>query len=194
MLFCVQALHNPFVLLVLVGLVGFGVHTLRQWLKTEQGAAKRDQLLIRVPILGDLLRKIEVTRICESLATLYGAGLPLLQCIEVTAEACENTLGRQALLDIADDVRDGKPVWRGMKRSGFFTRSVVQMVNVGEESATLETMLGKIAQYNDLEVRTALEQFAAAIEPVMIVGLGVVVTVIVLVAFAPLYQLIAVLG
>jgi type IV pilus assembly protein PilC len=65
------------------------------------------------------------------------------------------------------------------------------MVNVGEESGTLDTMLGKIAQYNDLEVRSALEQFAAAIEPMMIVGLGVVVAIIVLVAFAPLYQLIS---
>jgi type IV pilus assembly protein PilC len=194
MLGIVKAMQSPIVMILFLAAVAAGIVYLRRWLATPDGAALRDQYVMRVPLIGELIRKIETTRICESLSTLYGSGLPLMQCIEVATEACNNAVGRQALKTVANEVKLGEPIWKAMSKSSFFSRSVVQMINVGEESGTLEKMLGKIAQYNDLEVRTALEQFAAAIEPMMIVGLGIVVTIIVLVAFAPLYQLIWALG
>jgi len=183
-----RALEHPLVLLLCVAAVAAGVWQLMRWLKTQRGALIRDRFLMEAPLLRGPLRKVETVRACESLATLYGSGMTILQCLEAVQSSSDNTVVRMALASVVEDVREGRSLAQSLQRTGFFDKTVVQLVYVGEETGNLDMAFTKIAQYNDLEVRTALDQFTAAIEPVMMVILGVTVGIIALMAFAPLFQ------
>lgn len=164
---------------------------LKRWLASPAGEAARERVVMGLPLVGPLMRRIEVTRVCESLATLYDCGVPLSTALKLAAESCATTLACDAIMRAEAEVSHGVTLAEAFERSGLFGRSSVQMVAVAESSGALSTVLGKIAFYQDLDVRTALEQFSAAIEPLMIGGLGLVVALIIVVAFTPLYQLMA---
>jgi type II secretory pathway component PulF len=184
-----RLLDQPLAVAIIVGAAALGLWQLLRWLATAHGQAFRDRAMLRAPLLGAPLRKVETTRICEALATMYGGGLTMLACLEVMREATPNVVAREAVGAICVDLREGRALSEAMRRSGFFEKTVVQLVMVGEESGRLEAAFEKIAQYNELEVRTALDQLAAALEPLMFVGLGTLVGIIALVAFTPIYQL-----
>lgn len=188
-----KALDHPLVVVLIVGGFLGAAYALLRWLQTEPGQGARDRFLMHAPIVRKPLRKVETGRMCEAVATLYRSGLPLLQCLDVAGASSPNVVVRESFSMLGADLREGKTLAQAMARVGFFDRTVVQLVYVGEVSGKLEMAFTKIAQYNDIEVRSALEQFAAAIEPVMMVVLGAVVGVIALIAFAPLYQLVATL-
>lgn len=173
---------------VVACLVG-AVVLMSRWLGSPRGRAARERVIMRLPLVGPLIRRIEVTRVCESLSTLYECGVPLSTALELSAGACATSVGRDAMVRAEAEVSQGVTLAEAFARSGLFGRSSVQMVAVAESSGALSSMLGKIALYQDLDVRTALDQFAAALEPLMIGGLGLVVALIIVVAFAPLYQL-----
>jgi len=184
-----RALDNKWLVRTTLVLLAGGLFQLWRWLRTPPGREFRDRALMRSPILGGPLRKVEIGRLCESIATLYESGLPLLQCLDAARDAAANLVVRQSLASVMSDMKHGSSLSESMGRTGFFDRTVAQLVYVGEESGNLKMAFSKIAQYNDLEVRTALDQFAAAIEPVMLLVLGFAVGTIALIAFAPLYQL-----
>ncbi|NDD26702.1 MAG: type II secretion system F family protein [Proteobacteria bacterium] len=184
-------LRNPAAwALVLAGGIVLGV-ALARWRRSPGGQRALERLVLRLPLVGEITRKIEAARVCESLATLHESGVAISRALIMTANACETEACRQALLDVESRVVNGMTLSEAFERSGFFHISVAHMVAVGETSGKLTSMLIRSAGYHDLEVRTALEQFAAALEPMMISGLGVLVAVIILLAFAPLYQLVS---
>lgn len=176
--------------IAVVGLMCAAV-LLTRWLRSPSGKAVREQAIMRLPLIGPLTRRIEVTRVCESLATLYECGVPLSTALKLAAESCATSVACDAMRRVEADVGLGVTLAEAFGRSGLFGRSSVQMVAVAESSGALSTMLAKIAFYQDLDVRAALDQFVAGVEPLMIGGLGLVVAFIIIVAFAPLYQLMA---
>lgn len=179
--------------LALVCLAGVAALAAR-WLASPRGQVRRERVLLGLPLVGSLMRRIEVTRICESLATLYECGVPLTTALELTAGSCETGMAREAVVRAEAGVSHGMLLSSAFDQTGLFSRPSVQMVAVAEESGAMSLMLRKIAHYHDLDVRTALDQFTAAIEPIMIGGLGLVVALIIMVAFAPLYQLMSSVG
>ena len=183
-----KTLDQPVAMIVFVALFAAALHALARWLQTTAGRDWRDRTLLRTPIVARLLRRVQTARICEMLGLLYGSGLPVLQCLDLTARACDNVVARDAIAVVVDELGQGNGLSDSFARSRFFDRTVVQMIAMGEETGQLQLALGKIAQYNELEVQTALDQFAVAIEPLMFTFLGVVVGIIALVAFAPLYH------
>lgn len=185
-----QALERPAPLIVLLLACGGALRLVLPWLRSERGRQTRDRALMGMPITGPLLRRVETTRVCEALGVLHGSGLPMLPCLEMTVEACENGLTRDALRRAQQDISEGRSLSEAFARTGYFDTTVVQMVKVGEETRRLQAAFTRLAQLNTLEMDAALDQFAAAIEPLMFVVLGVVVGGIALVAFAPIYAII----
>jgi type IV pilus assembly protein PilC len=152
-----------------------------------------DRLALRIPLLGDVIRKMEIVRFCDTLATLYSCGIPLTVGLRSVQEGATNTEMRKLVGDAIEGIIDGRSLSEVLA-GPLFPPAVVSMVSVGEQAGRLDQMLDKVAGYLDVEVRAAVEGCAAALEPIMIVMLGGVVTVIILTAFAPLYQLLAQLG
>lgn len=184
-------LRNPLAWCVTVVVLIASAYALGRWVSTPVGRLAWERVSLRLPLLGPLIRKIEVTRICESLATLYECGMPLTSALAFAAETCDTSAARDAMVRVEAEVSNGVSLSAAFATSGFVHRATVQMVAVAEATGALAPMLRKVAFYQDLDVRSALEQFSAAIEPIMIASLGVVVAVIIVVAFAPLYQLMA---
>lgn len=185
---CAQALEHPGALLALLLCCGAGVGFGLRWLRSERGRVISDRVMFRLPVVGPLMRRVETAAICETLTLLHGSGLSLSSSLEMAADTSESTVTREALLQAQHDIAEGHSFSEALAQTGFFDRTVVQMIAVGEETGHLEKSFVKIAQLNSLEVEAALEQFGAAIEPLMFALLGGVVGVIALIAFAPLYS------
>lgn len=146
-----------------------------------------DPLLLRIWIIGKLLRKLAIARFTRNFATMVTAGVPLLRALEIVAETAGNWVVKSAILDVRDRVRTGSTLSDAMSRHAVFPQIVTQMIAVGEDSGALESMLGRVADAYDDEVTTTTEQLTALIEPIMIVVLGVVIGGMVVALYLPLF-------
>lgn len=148
---------------------------LRQYVATPQGRFAWDRWRLRVPLLGDLVRKREVAHFARTLGTLVKSGVPLLQALEVVEEVAGNQVIRQALKDVRAGVREGQGISAPLSRSGVFPTLALQMVSVGEETGRLDEMLGRIAEYYEKETHNQLRQLVSMVEPLLIVVMGLIV-------------------
>jgi general secretion pathway protein F len=139
-----------------------------------------DRRLLRLPLLGDLLAKVEVARFARTLATLLANGVTLLAGLSIVKETMTNTVLASALDGVVTRLREGKGFGRPLSETGIYPRLATQMILVGEESGRLEEMLGRVADVYDREVATSIKRFLAVLEPVLILGLAVMVMGIVL--------------
>jgi type IV pilus assembly protein PilC len=178
-------------ILILLGLLGFG---LRSYYRTEKGRHTIDRILLRLPILGDIIRKVGVARFTRTLATLLTSGVPILEALVITAKTSGNAMLEDVIYDIRRHIEEGKTISEPMRESGFFPPMVSQMVSVGETTGELDTMLVKVADYYEDEVDTVMANLLTILEPVMLVFLGVVVGGIVIAMYLPLFKLIQVLS
>ena len=195
LLFALLALPtHPVECLLLGGLLAGGAFFIRSRLQTLEGRRLVDRWILRVPLLGNAVRCVEVARVCDSLALLCEAGLPLIHCLESARRGCSNSQAADSLACAVRAVTNGESLSRGLDRGGFFPRVVVQLTAVGEESGRLGDMLHRVAQYSDLEGRAALDRLQASLEPLMVLGIGLVVGLVVLGVLTPLYQAIATLA
>ncbi len=170
---------------------GLGVYTLNRYHKTYQGRRMIDKLMLKMPMLGTVLRKIAVARFCRTLGTLVSSGVPILDGLEITARTSGNAIVEDAILATRRSVEEGRTISEPLKATDVFPPMVVQMVAVGEATGALETMLNKIADFYEDEVDEATANLLAILEPVMISFLGVVIGGIVISMYMPMFDLIS---
>ncbi|MFQ5719465.1 MAG: type II secretion system F family protein [Acidobacteriota bacterium] len=179
-------------LLVLgLGLLVFAIH---RYHKTEQGRRRIDGLTLRIPVVGNLLRKIAVARFCRTLSTLVSSGVPILEGLEITAKTSGNAVVEDAIMATRKSVEEGNNLANPLTASDVFPSMVTQMINVGEQTGALDTMLSKIADFYEDEVDEAVDNLLALLEPVMIVFLGTIIGGIVISMYMPLFTLISKIG
>jgi len=175
--------YFPFVIAVII----FGVVALNRWHKTPHGRRVLDGLLLKIPIIGMLLRKIAVARFCRTLSTLTASGVPILDGLEITAKTSGNAIIEDAIMAVRKSVEEGKSISEPLAQTKAFPAMVVQMINVGEQTGALDQMLSKIADFYEEEVDTAVAGMMKLIEPIMITILGAIIGTIVTAMYLPLY-------
>jgi len=175
--------------LILAFFVG-AVISLKVWYGTPQGRYAIDASLLKIPILGMILRKIAVARFTRTLGTLISSGVPILEALDITARTSGNAIVERAIQKTRKAVEAGRSLVEPLKETDVFPGMVTQMIAVGEQTGAMDTMLQKIADFYEDEVDSAVKDLLTLLEPVMIVFLGVVVGGVVISMYLPLFSLI----
>jgi type IV pilus assembly protein PilC len=162
----------------------------RAYRKTPAGKLTTDRLMLRIPILGQVLRKAAIARFSRTLGTLVQSGVPILDGLEITARTAGNRVVEDAVMKSRASIAGGETIAEPLKRSAVFPPMVVQMINVGEQTGGLDDMLSKIADFYDEEVDAAVGALTSIIEPVMIVFLGAIVGGMVIAMYLPIFDII----
>src|SRR5690349_15681839 len=178
-----------FGLLILVFFAGVAIG-IKLWYSTPNGRFILDGMLLKMPLIGLLLRKIAVARFTRTLGTLISSGVPILEGLDITARTSGNAVIEKALGQVRKALEQGKTVADPLKETNVFPSMVTQMIGVGEQTGAMDAMLQKIADFYEEEVDAAVKDLLAALEPAMIVFLGVVVGGIVISMYLPLFSLI----
>src|ERR1700675_326744 len=178
-----------FGLLIVVAGVG-SIIGLKIWYGTTQGRFVMDTIVLKLPILGMLMRKIAVARFTRTLGTLISSGVPILEGLDITARTSGNAVVERALFQVRKSLEEGKSLTEPLKESAVFPGMVTQMIAVGEQTGAMDAMLQKIADFYEDEVDAAVKDLLTALEPIMIVFLGTVVGGVVISMYLPLFTLI----
>jgi type IV pilus assembly protein PilC len=144
---------------------------------------------LHLPVAGELIRKMEVARFSRTLGTLISSGVPILQALRITRGTMNNEVMSRALKRVHDSIREGESIAGPLKASGTFPLMVVNMIDVGEETGSLDTMLNKVADIYETEVDTTVNALTSILEPFLIVGMGIIVGFLVISMFMPLFKL-----
>ncbi|MCH7823361.1 MAG: type II secretion system F family protein [Acidobacteria bacterium] len=174
---------------VVGGVIG-SIVAVRQYHKTDGGERVLDGIVLKMPVIGMIMRKIAVARFCRTLGTLVASGVPILDGLEITAKTAGNRVIKDAIMETRKSIEAGKTIAKPLEATTVFPPMVTQMISVGEETGALDTMLSKIADFYEDEVDTAVDNLMALLEPVMIVFLGVVIGGIVISMYLPMFELI----
>jgi type IV pilus assembly protein PilC len=180
--------------IVIVAAAILGAFGMRRFYQTDTGRHLIDRTLLRMPILGDVFRKIGVARFTRTLATLLTSGVPILEGLDITARTSGNAILEDVIKKLRKSIEEGKTIGDPMRESGYFPPMASQMVSVGESTGELDTMLVKVADYYEDEVDVVVANLLTILEPVMMVILGVVVGGIVIAVYLPMFKLIQVLS
>ncbi|MFH1842355.1 MAG: type II secretion system F family protein [bacterium] len=178
----------------LIGGIAGLVVGFRAFRKTEYGCLAIDRGLLRMPILGDVLRKSAVSRFTRTLGTLIGSGVPILQGLEITSRTAGNKVIQKAIENTSISISQGDTIAEPLRESKVFPPMVVQMISIGEQTGALDEMLSKIADFYDDEVDSAVEALTAAIEPIMIVVMGTMVGGMLVAMYMPIFKMATVVG
>jgi type IV pilus assembly protein PilC len=166
----------------------------QRYYKTDAGRLACDKLMLKVPVLGNVVRKGSVARFTRTLGTLISSGVPILQGLEITAKTAGNKVVENAVMATRESISQGNTISEPLKECGVFPPMVTSMIAVGEQTGALDEMLDKIASFYDSEVDTAVDALTAIIEPVMIVVMGVVVGGMLIAMYLPMFKLVTVVG
>jgi type IV pilus assembly protein PilC len=167
---------------------------IRMWNKTSSGKLAIDSFLLKTPVFGILIRKVAVAKFTRTLGTLISSGVAILDGLDITARTAGNKVVEGAVLRTRASIAEGKTIADPLKESGVFPPMVVQMIAVGEQTGALDAMLGKIADFYDEEVDTAVSNLTALLEPMLMVFLGVVIGGVVIAMYMPIFKLVTVVG
>ena len=176
---------------VIVILLVAAVFALRYLYANPKGRLFIDGMLLKLPVIGPILRKIAVARFTRTLGTLITSGVPILEGLTITARTSGNAVIEQSLMKVRKAVEEGRTIVDPLKESGVFPNMVVQMIGVGEATGAMDAMLQKIADFYEDEVDAAIKDMLTLIEPVMISFLGVAIGGIVIALYMPLFAMIA---
>jgi len=178
-----------YVLLIFAALIGlvFGV---RAWYRTERGSLVIDRLMLRIPVVGTLVRKVAVARFTRTFGTLVAAGVPILEGLRITARSAGNRVVEDAVMVAREAVTAGRPLSEPLRSAPVFPPMVVHMISVGESTGALDQMLSKIADFYDDEVDSAVGALMSLLEPVMIVILGVSIGGLVVALYLPIFKIV----
>jgi type IV pilus assembly protein PilC len=179
-----------YIIFIIPAFLGIG-WLIRTYYATENGRRVIDGTLLKAPVLGPILRKVAVARFCRTLSTLLSSGVPILDGLDITARTAGNAIIEDAVLKTRASIERGETVSTPLKETNVFPSMVVQMINVGETTGALDAMLGKIADFYEEEVDTAVAGLLTLMEPVMIAFLGVIVGGIVIAMYLPIFSLIS---
>ncbi|MDL1951435.1 type II secretion system F family protein, partial [Acidobacteria bacterium ACD] len=180
--------------LFIVGFVVLAVYALKRYYATYKGRRVIDGIILKTPILGDIMRKIAVARFCRTLSTLTSSGVPILDGLEITAKTAGNAIIEDAIMVVRKGVESGKTIAEPLADTKVFPPMVVQMIGVGEQTGALDAMLSKIAEFYEEEVDNAVNGLMKLMEPVMIALLGAIIGTIVVAMYMPMFDLISKIG
>lgn len=180
--------------LVLIAVIVVLIMVLRWYYKQEGGRRKIDRLLLRLPIFGDLIRKIAVARFARTLGTMVSSGVPILESMDIVAKSAGNKIIEEAVMRARASISEGKTISEPLADSKVFPVMVTQMVSVGEATGALDAMLNKIADFYDDEVDAAVAAMTSLLEPMLMIFLGVVIGGLVIAMYLPIFKLAGVVG
>jgi len=170
------------------------VVALQRYYKTESGRLVIDRLLLKIPVLGSVIRKGAVARFTRTLGTLISSGVPILSGLDITARTAGNRVVENAVVATRESISQGNTIAEPLRASGVFPPMVTSMIAVGEQTGALDEMLEKIATFYDSEVDTAVDALTAIIEPVMIVVMGTVVGGMLVAMYLPMFKIVSVVA
>jgi type II secretory pathway component PulF len=174
-------------LIIILAVVG--VIALRRYRKTPAGALAIDRLLLRVPVMGKLNRDTSLTTLTRTLGSLVGAGVPILEALKIAGETATNALHRQAISKAASVVEKGAPLSKALGGDEVFPPIVPQMVSVGEETGKMDEVLDKVSHFFELEVEQQTKNLTSALEPIIMVVLGIMVGLLMISIILPIYSI-----
>jgi type IV pilus assembly protein PilC len=166
-------------------------HFLKRSRKMQLAA---DRILLKFPIIGPILVKAAIARFSRTLSTMFAAGVPLVEAMQSVAGATGNIVYEEAVLRMKDEVATGQRLQRAMENTGLFPNMVIQMIAVGEESGSLDTMSSKVAEFYEAEVDNAVDSMSSLLEPLIMAILGVLVGGMVIAMYLPIFKLGQVVG
>jgi len=178
----------------MIAIIIIVVVVLSRLIKTEKGRLKIDQLKLKVPVLGQLFRKVAVSRFSRTLATLIQSGVPILGSLDIVAKTSGNKVIETAVNNVKANIREGESIAAPLARSGVFPPMVTRMIAVGEQTGELQKMLSKISDFYDEQVDSAIAGLTSLIEPVIIAFLGIVIGGIVVSLFLPILKITQMIG
>lgn len=181
----VSTMLKSYLIWLIAGVVAIIVG-IKQWHKTEKGALVLDRAVLRMPIFGELMRKVAISRFSRTLATLIQSGVPILESLEIVAKTIGNRVLEVVINEVKGSVREGESLAAPLVKSGVFPPMVTRMISIGEKSGQMEKMLLKIAEFYDDQVDAAVEGLTSIIEPLIIGFLGIVIGFIVIALFLPI--------
>jgi type IV pilus assembly protein PilC len=170
--------------------VSLGSYMFRRYYQTPDGRMRVDRVLLRMPLLGKIFRKVAVARFCRTLSTLLSSGVPILDGLDITAKTAGNAVVESAIKQVRTRIERGESIAAPLRATGVFPAMVAQMIGAGESTGALDTMLAKIAEFYEEEVDVAVAGLLTVLEPVLIAFLGVIVGGIVVSMYLPLFDLI----
>jgi len=175
----------------IAGGIFLGTYAFRRYYGTEAGRLRVDRIMLRMPLIGKIFRKVAVARFCRTLATLLSSGVPILEGLDITAKTSGNAVVDGAIVHVRQRIERGETIAAPLRATGVFPAMVAQMIGAGESTGALDTMLAKIAEFYEDEVDVAVAGLLTVLEPVLIAFLGVVVGGIVISMYLPLFDLIS---
>ena len=171
------------------GAVGAGFVWFRYWVKTERGRYRWDKARFGIPVVGDIVLRATLARFARAFSTTFRSGVPLVQALTLTANALDNEYLGERVLAMRNGVERGESLLRSASGVGLFTPLVLQMIAVGEETGQVDEMLDEVADFYEREVEHDIDNLSAAIEPILIVAIGLMVLVLALGVFLPMWDL-----
>jgi type IV pilus assembly protein PilC len=174
-------------------LILLGVAFVR-WYRTERGRIIVDDLLLKIPVIGPLIKKVAIAKFTRTLGTMLSSGVPIMEGLDIVARTSGNKTIERAILRTKVSIGEGKTIAEPLGASRIFPAMVVQMISVGETTGALDSMLSKIADFYDDEVDTAVTALTSLIEPALMVFLGITVGGLVIAMYLPIFQMAAVIG
>ncbi|MFA4964160.1 MAG: type II secretion system F family protein [Thermoleophilia bacterium] len=173
-------------LAVLIGLIVL----IRRLKRTERGTMVWDRFKLRVPMgIGEIVRKLAVARFSRTLGTLITSGVPILQAIEITGQAAGNSVIEKAMKEVQTSVKEGQSITAPLSQVSIFPAMVTQMISVGEETGSLDAMLGKIADFYEDEVNASVKSLTSILEPILMLGVGAIVGTVVISMYLPIFNM-----
>ena len=175
--------------LYLIGAIGAAIAALRMYYKTDQGRLNIDRIFLRLPVFGNLLRKVAVARFAQNMSLLLGSGVPILDGLLITAKTAGNKVIEGAIMDARLSISKGKTLAEPLAESKIFPPMVCSMVAVGENTGALDSLLKKVADFYEEEVDEAVNNLTALMEPMIMVILGVVLGGLVIAMYLPIFKM-----
>ncbi len=176
-------------LIVLVGVIVL-VYAIRRLKRTERGTMVWDRFKLRVPMgIGEIVRKLAVARFSRTLGTLITSGVPILQAIEITGKAAGNAVIEKAMVEVQASVKEGQSITAPLQKVSVFPAMVTQMISVGEETGSIDAMLGKIADFYEEEVNASVKSLTSILEPILMLGVGAIVGTVVISMYLPIFNM-----
>jgi type IV pilus assembly protein PilC len=177
-----------YLIYLIIGIAA-AVYGLKRWYGTEQGRAIMDALFLKSPIFGSLLQKVAVARFSRTLSTMLSSGVPILDALEIVARTAGNVVVEKEILMTKSSIAEGKTIAEPLQGSKVFPGMVVQMISVGEQTGAMDAMLGKIADFYDDEVDTAVDALTSLLEPLLMVGLGGTIGCLLVAMYLPIFHI-----
>ena len=177
---------KPYLILLIPG----GLYAFFRWKKTESGRKKWDRFKLKLPMrIGDTVLKITMARFSRTLSTLVAAGVDIIKALEITGQTAGNWVIEEALAGVRAKVHEGVPIAQPLLENEIFPPMVAQMVKIGEETGELEKMLSKIADFYEDEVEASVQSLTSIVEPIMMIGVGVMVGIIIISMYMPMFKM-----